>query len=231
MLRPHARDAQIDDVRAVRRDDDVLRGKVAVDDAMRVQFADRLADLPHQRDGVVQGEPAAPGHHVLQRVAFDVVDHHHETVGKLVGGFDMRQTAAGTFAKRRPDVAPRQLQGDLFAHERSGPADADDFGDAAGPAREHAFDVVRVIEAHGVHDLFVFHVDYRLSDRPCAPRHTAPTMPVNHISAFHGVRRIIMPPTHSSCSAGPRAAAYQLADDHGAGTASFAAWFQIRNMA
>ena len=125
--------------------------------AVRVQFADRLAQLTHHRDRNVQRHSATFRHHGFKRFAGHVIVDHHKAIRQLVGGFDARQTWAGTFTERRPDIAASKLKRDFLAYERPGSPDADQFGDASGAAGEHLVDMVGVIKAHGVHDLFVIH--------------------------------------------------------------------------
>ena len=153
VLAVHARDAQVDEMGAVGGDHDVGGGEVAMKDAVLVQGLHRLANLARQQHGLALAEAALARHAVLERLAGNVVVHHHEAVGQLVGGLDVGQAGTRAFGERRPHAAVRELRGDLLAHEGAGGAHAHQLGDAARALGERAVDVVDVVDAHAVHDL------------------------------------------------------------------------------
>ena len=152
-----ASDAQVDEVRSVCGHDDVGRRDVAVDDARGVQGPSCLAYLSRQVERLRLTEPAFCLHETLEYLAGHVVVHDDEAIGQLVGCFHMGKTSAVAFGQDGPNASIGQLKGDFLAHERAGAANRHKLGGAVGFFGEHALDVVAVVYAHGVQDLFVGH--------------------------------------------------------------------------
>ena len=153
-----AGDAEVDEVRAVVGDDDVRGRHVAVDDAVRVEFDDRLAQLDGDGHRLGCGEPSMSGHVPFERDAGHVVVDDHEPVGQFVGRLDAGQARRRAVGERRPQTTSGEAQWDLLADERAGAVQCDEFGDAGRPVGEHAFDVVGVVQSHSVQGLRVVHM-------------------------------------------------------------------------
>lgn len=145
-----AGDAEVDEVRAVGGDDDVHGRHVAVDDAVRVEFADRLAQLDGDGRRLGCGEPSMSGHVPFECDAGHVVVDDHEPVGQFVGRLDAGQARRRAVGERRPQTTSGEAQWDLLADERAGAVQCDEFGDAGWPVSERAFDVVSVVQSHSV---------------------------------------------------------------------------------
>ena len=139
-----------------------------MDDVSFMERAGGLAHLADDAHGVLDRQVAALRHEAFERPPGDVVVHHDEAVGQLVGGGDVRQARAAAFRERRPDALAGELGGDLLAYERAGIADAHELGRAARALREDAVHMVEVVQVHGMHDLLVVQVALHLRPRPAA---------------------------------------------------------------
>ena len=142
-------------MRAVRGHDYVRGRDVAVDDPARVKGADRLAKLDHNLQRVFLVKMPAGGDHLLEILSGDVVAHHNELSGHLVGRLDAWQAGRVALSERRPHAAARQLGGDALPNERAGPVQGHELRCATGTAGQHALHMICVVYAHGMHDLLI----------------------------------------------------------------------------
>ena len=149
--------AEVDDMGAVIRDDDIRRGQIAMEDAEPMQFLNGLADLLREVDGLALLQSAAFGDDLFQGGAGYVVEDDGHAVGQFVRGFDAGESRAGAAAQGRPNATLGQHGWDLLADERADAVDGDQFGDAAWAAGQDLFDVVGVVDAHRVHGPGVVH--------------------------------------------------------------------------
>ena len=131
-----------------------------MDDAVRMERPDRLAELEGQLARVLLGKAPARRDELLEVLPGHVVADHDELVGHLVGGLHVGKACAVALHERRPHAAARQLGGDALADEGAGAVERHQLGHAARTLREDALDAIGVVDAHGMHDLLVV--------QPCA---------------------------------------------------------------